>query len=53
VTEAARDRLVIASGEGAVVIQGVQPAGKRLLTVREFLNGHRVQVGERFGPEEA
>jgi len=51
VIEAARDHLVIASGEGAVQVQGVQPAGKRLLTVREFLNGHRVQPGDRFGPE--
>ncbi len=52
VIEAARDRLVISAGEGAVLIQGVQPAGKRLLSVREFLNGHRVEPGDRFGPEE-
>jgi len=51
VIEAARDRLVIATGEGAVVVAGIQPAGKRLLTAREFLNGHRVQPGDRFGPE--
>jgi len=52
VVEAAKDRLVVAAGEGAVRIEAVQPAGKRLLAVREFLNGHRVQPGERFGPEE-
>jgi methionyl-tRNA formyltransferase len=51
VLEAAKDRLVIAAGEGAVLIHGVQPAGKRHLSTREFLNGHRVQVGDRFGPE--
>lgn len=51
VVEAARDRLVVAAGEGAILIQGVQSAGKRLLLVREFLNGHRVRPGERFGPE--
>ncbi len=53
VVEAARDRLVVAAGEGAVLIQGVQPAGKRLLSTREFLNGHRVRPGDRFGPEQA
>jgi len=51
VLEAAKDRLAIAAGEGAVLIHGVQPAGKRHLGTREFLNGHRVQVGDRFGPE--
>jgi methionyl-tRNA formyltransferase len=51
VIEAVRDRLVIAAGEGAVLVQGIQPAGKRLLGPREFLNGHRVQPGDRFGPE--
>ena len=52
VIEAARDRLVVAAGEGAVLIHGVQPAGKRMLSVREFLNGHRVRPGDRFGPEQ-
>jgi len=52
VIEAARDRLVVAAGEGAVLIHGVQPAGKRMLSVREFLNGHRVRPGDCFGPEQ-
>ena len=51
VLEAPGDRIVIAAGEGAVVLQTVQPAGKRLLEVREFLRGYHVQPGERFGPE--
>lgn len=51
VLDAARDRLAIATGTGALLIQSVQPAGKRLLSTREFLNGHRVQPGDRFGPE--
>jgi methionyl-tRNA formyltransferase len=53
VIEAMRDRLVISTGEGAILVQGVQPAGKRLLSVREFLNGHRLRAGDHFGPEEA
>lgn len=53
VLEASKDRLVVAAGRGAVEIQSVQPAGKREFSIREFLNGHRVQSGERFGPAEA
>lgn len=52
VLEAAKDRLVVAAGEGAVLIQGVQPAGKRSMGIQEFLNGHRVRAGDRFGPGE-
>jgi methionyl-tRNA formyltransferase len=52
VLEAQGDRLVIAAGSGAVLPQTVQPAGKRALSVAEFLRGYRVQVGDRFGGEE-
>jgi len=45
------DRIVIAAGAGAVVLDTLQPAGKRLLEVREFLRGYRVEPGDRFGPE--
>ncbi len=51
VLEAPGDRIVVAAGEGAVVLETVQPAGKRLLEVREFLRGYHAQPGERFGPE--
>jgi methionyl-tRNA formyltransferase len=51
VLEAPGDRIVVAAGEGAVVLQAVQPAGKRMLPVGEFLRGYHVLPGERFGPE--
>ena len=51
VLEAAGERIVIAAADGAVLIESLQPAGKRLLPVREFLRGNRVRPGERFGPE--
>jgi len=51
VVEAPGDRIVIAAAPGAVVLETLQPAGKRLLEVREFLRGYRVEPGERFGPE--
>lgn len=52
VVECAKDRLLVAAGQGAILIQGVQPAGKRPMSVREFLNGYRVRAGDRFGPEQ-
>lgn len=51
VIEATRQRLVVAAGLGAVMPESLQPAGKRLLPVREFLRGYHVQPGDRFGPE--
>jgi methionyl-tRNA formyltransferase len=50
VAEAEGDRLVVASGQGFVVLHTVQLAGKRMLTAGEFLRGHRVRPGETFGP---
>lgn len=52
VVEAAGDRLVVAAGGGAVLLGSIQPSGKRLLSVNEFLRGYRVRTGDRFGPED-
>jgi len=51
VLEAGQDRLVVAAGQGAVALSSLQPAGKRMLSVAEFLRGNRVQAGQEFGPE--
>ncbi len=51
VLEAAGVRLVVAAGQGAVVIRALQPAGKRELSAEEFLRGYHVRPGDRFGPE--
>jgi methionyl-tRNA formyltransferase len=45
------DRLLVAAGHGVVEIVELQPAGKRAMSAAEFLRGHRVHAGERFGPE--
>ncbi|MDX1944824.1 MAG: methionyl-tRNA formyltransferase [Pirellulaceae bacterium] len=50
VVEVARDRLVVGAGEGAVAILALQPAGKRVLGIEEFLRGYHVRLGDRFGP---
>jgi methionyl-tRNA formyltransferase len=45
------NRLVVATGDGALELLEVQPAGKRSMTAAEFLRGNRVQIGDRLGPE--
>jgi methionyl-tRNA formyltransferase len=41
-------QLVIATGEGRISLDALQPAGKRVLQINEFLRGYAVKVGERF-----
>ena len=53
ILEAAGHRLVIAAGEDAVMPANVQPAGKRPMAIDEFLRGHHVRPGDRFGGEKA
>jgi methionyl-tRNA formyltransferase len=43
------DALAVATGQGTLMIREVQPAGKRRMSVREFLAGRPIQVGEKFG----
>lgn len=44
------DELIVACGDGtSLCLHEVQPEGKRRMTVRDFLNGMRVQAGERLG----
>jgi len=50
VVEAAGNRLVIAARDGAVALEELRPEGKRSMTPREFLAGHRVSVGDRLTP---
>jgi methionyl-tRNA formyltransferase len=48
ILEADGDRLIVATGEGALRILEIQAEGKRPMHTREFLAGHRLNVGERF-----
>ncbi len=47
--DVSRDRLLVAAGSGAVDLLVVQPPGKRPMPVAEFLRGHRIKPGDRFG----
>lgn len=49
VVQVAPEAIAVAAGEGVVVIHELQPAGRRRMIAREFLAGHHVSVGERFG----
>ncbi|HEY8504796.1 MAG TPA: methionyl-tRNA formyltransferase, partial [Gemmataceae bacterium] len=45
-------RLVVAAGANSrLEVLELQPAGKRRMTAAEFLRGHPVKPGDRFGPE--
>ena len=43
-------RLIVASGEKAIELLELQPAGKRSMSAADFLRGNRVTVGDRLGP---
>lgn len=38
----------VATGKGTLLIQDLQPEGKKVMTHREFLSGYRAKVGECF-----
>jgi methionyl-tRNA formyltransferase len=48
VVEATADRLIVATGAGAVRLLEIQPEGKRPMNAREFLAGHRLGTGDIF-----
>jgi methionyl-tRNA formyltransferase len=50
IVEAAGDQLVVATGAGRLRLTEIQAEGKRPMSVREFLAGHRLTPGDRFGP---
>lgn len=48
VLEARGEALVVAAGSGAVRLIDVQPEGKRVMNVRDFLNGSPLRPGDPF-----
>lgn len=43
------ERLLVQTGTGVVEIVEIQPEGKRVMPAGDFLRGHAVPVGDRFG----
>ena len=46
----ASNQLLLATGDGILAVDELQPAGKRSMSATDFLRGYRVTVGDRFGP---
>ena len=49
ISEIDKERLVIATGSGGLSLLEVQAAGKRPMTIAQFLQGARLKKGDRFG----
>ena len=43
------ETVAVATGRGTLEITDVQPAGKRRMSIKEFLAGHPLKVGEKLG----
>lgn len=48
IVESTGDRLIVATGDGALGLLQIQPEGKQPMSAREFLAGHRFPIGARF-----
>lgn len=48
VIEVGKDRILVATGAGALALLTVQLAGKKAMDMDAFLRGARIEVGERF-----
>lgn len=51
ILEIGKRQLLVATGEGALALKTVQPAGKPEMTISDFLNGagRNLAVGDKFG----
>jgi methionyl-tRNA formyltransferase len=48
ILEVSADGILVGCGENALLLQSVQPEGRRRMTAAEFLAGHPLQPGESF-----
>lgn len=48
ILEAEKQRLVVACGQGSLLVKELQPEGKKRMTAAEFLAGNRLKTGEQF-----
>lgn len=50
ITEINNDGIIISCGQGEYLdIKKLKPAGSKILTAKEFINGYRLKIGDRFG----
>ena len=48
ILELAKDAIIIQTGDGALAIKELQPAGKKRMTAEDYLRGPKLQAGDRF-----
>ena len=46
---ASKDKLVLCTGEGALLVRTIQPEGKRRMSIDEYLRGYPVKTGDTAG----
>ena len=51
ITAVLPDGLAVACGAQQLLVQALQPANRRRMAAREFVQGYRVQPGDRFEPD--
>ncbi len=44
-----RQQLIVATGDGGLSLLSVQPAGKRVMPIADFLHGYHLREGDRLG----
>ena len=49
VVRVSAETVSVATGQGTVNLEEVQPPGRRRMRISEFLAGHKISVGESFG----
>jgi len=49
ITEVSDDGITLSCGKGNLIIKELQIEGKRRMSVREFIAGHKISVGEMLG----
>ena len=49
ILQANANQLIVACGRGVLLIEQLQPAGKRSMLASEFLHGHPLQAGSTWG----
>ncbi|MFF2887957.1 methionyl-tRNA formyltransferase [Paenibacillus sp. NPDC057967] len=53
IVSADAEGIVVQTGEGRLLLKEIQPAGKRVMAVSEWIKGARMEPGTRFGEGEA
>ncbi|TWT07474.1 methionyl-tRNA formyltransferase [Planococcus sp. CPCC 101016] len=48
VVDVTDDAILVQTGEGAIAITELQPAGKKRMTAKEYLKGPKIQAGDLF-----